>query len=325
MTDSRQERRLAILANPTESGKVECKRWLDLNDSRNKAIVAKAAIALANSGGGLIVFGVSEDNSVGGKLTCEPMPSEFSRYTSDAIGSAINKYADPDIDFSLVFENHPDSGEEYAFVEIAEGMQQPVFAKKQFDGVIKRLTCYVRKQGPKSEAPRTAQEWRDLLNWCVRANRDSMLDSIRTIIDGRPLDTTPTQSDEQKLCEFMARRKRVGRNDWRRLGGRRCPFASRVLGIRLFNCRRKRMANSTRLEARAGRSAISRCASSLFADVGGRGRSPYPAEKSIEAWTGHPEEGSFRTPFRCSLLASYFGRGILSLGRVLGGQPTQSH
>ena len=106
MTDSRQERRLAILANPTETRKIECKSWLDLNDNRHKAVIAKAAIALANSDGGTIVFGVSEDNSAGRRLTCEPLPPELSRYTSDAIGSAINKYAEPDLDFNLVFENH---------------------------------------------------------------------------------------------------------------------------------------------------------------------------------------------------------------------------
>ena len=207
MTDSRQERRRAILAKPTEKPKIECKTWLDLNDNHDKAVIAKAAIALANSDGGTIVFGVSEDNSAGRRLTCEPRPPGLSRYTGDAIGSAINKYADPDIDFNLEFENHPETGEEYAFVEIPGGMQQPVFAKKSFEGVINRLTCYVRKPGPKSEEPRTAQEWRDLLNRCARANRDSLLDGIRTINNGRPVDSSPSQSNEQQLREFMVASK----------------------------------------------------------------------------------------------------------------------
>ena len=129
MADSRQERRLAILANPTETPKIECKIWLDLNDNRHKAVIAKAAIALANSDGGTIVFGVSEDNSAGGRLTCEPRPPGISRYTSDAIGSAINIYADPDIDFNLEFENHPETGEEYAFVEISGECSNP-FSQK---------------------------------------------------------------------------------------------------------------------------------------------------------------------------------------------------
>ena len=308
MADSRQERRLDILANPTETQKIECKTWLDLKDNHHKAVIAKAAIALANSDGGTIVFGVAEDNAAGGRLTCEPRPPGISRYTSDAIGSAINKYADPDIDFNLVFENHPETGEEYAFVEIAGGMQQPVFAKKSFDGVINKLACYMRKPGPKSEEPHTVQEWRDMLNRCVRANRDSMLDSIRTIIDGRPLDTSPTQSDERQLHGFMAASKarwqerlhEVEEDDVARLRRGYWAFAFSIVSVSAWPTLKdlRRALEEARPAGLHHR---------LFADVGGRGSSPYPAEGAIEAWTGHPELSSYRSPYRCSFWRATLG------------------
>ncbi len=295
------DRRQAILANPTETLKIECKSWLDLSDNHQKAVIAKAAIALANSGGGTIAFGVSEDNSAGGRLICEPMPKELSRYTSDAISSAINKYADPDIDFNLEFENHPDTGKEYAFVEIADGMQQPVFAKKSFDGVIKKFACYVRKPGPKSEEPSTAQEWRDLLNRCVRANRDSLLDSFRAIIDGRPVNTTPNQSNERNLREFMAASKarwqgrlnEVEEEDVARLQNGYWAFAFSIVDESTWST-----LSDLRRALEEARPAHLR--HRLFADVGGQGRSPYAAEGSIEAWTGNPEGNPYRTPNRCS-------------------------
>lgn len=308
MTDSRQERRLAILANPTETPKIECKTWLDLNDNHDKAVIAKAAIALANSDGGTIVFGVTEDNSAGRRLTCEPRPPGLSRYTGDAIGSAINKYADPDIDFNLEFENHPETDEEYAFVEIPGGMQQPVFAKKSFDGVINRLTCYVRKPGPKSEEPRTAQEWRDLLNRCVRANSDSLLDGIRTIINGRPVDTSPTQSNELQLREFMAASKtrwqerlhEVDEDDVARLRSGYWAFAFSILGESTWPTLSdlRRALDETRPAGLRHR---------LFADVARSGSSPYAAEGSIEAWTGHPKEGRYRSPYSCSFWRATLG------------------
>ena len=50
-----------LLANPKESLDIEIKGWLDLSASRDKATLAKAALALANHGGGLIILGLSEE------------------------------------------------------------------------------------------------------------------------------------------------------------------------------------------------------------------------------------------------------------------------
>ena len=308
MTDPKRERRLAILANPTETPKIECKSWLDLNDNRNKAVIAKAAIALANSGGGEIVFGIDEDNTQGRKLVCEAKPSDIQRYTTDAVGSAINKYADPDIDFELAFANHPDTHDEHAFVEILGGSQQPVFAKKSFDGVIKKQVCYVRKPGPKSEAPASAQEWRDLLNRCVLANRDSMLDSIRVIMNGRPVETSPAQSHTQQLLDFMAESKsrwldrlnEVEEDDVARLRQGYWAFAFSIVGETTWRTLKK--LRLTLDEARPDR-----YRNRLFADATGPYRSPRPTIDSIEAWTGHPSEGSDRKPYDCSFWRTTLG------------------
>ena len=187
-------------------------------------------------------------------------------------------------------------------------MQQPVFAKKSFDGVINKLTCYVRKPGPKSEEPRTAQEWRDLLNRCVRANSDSLLDGIRTIINGRPMDTSPTQSNEQQLREFMAASKArwqerlddVEKDDVARLRRGYWAFAFSIVGESAWPTPNdlRRVLEEARPAGLHHR---------LFADVGGRGSSPYPAEESIEAWTGHPDEDPCRSPYRCSFWRATLG------------------
>ena len=301
MSDIRQQRRLDILANPTETLKIECKSWLDLNDNRHKAVVAKAAIALANSDGGTIVFGISEDNSAGEKLTCEPMPPGLSRYTSDALGSAINKYADPDIDFNLEFENHPDTGEEYAFAEIAGGTQQPIFAKKGYDGVIKKRACYIRKPGPKSEEPNNL-EWRDLLNRCVRANSDRLLDSIRTIIDGRPMDTTPTKSEEDKLREFMA----ASKVRWQeRLRGLEDDDVAHLhlgywaAGFSILNGNPCSTLNELKSKIDVARQG-SLGGYDPFGYGSRPGRIPTAAADAIEVWLGNPEGNSFRTTYDCS-------------------------
>ena len=48
----------ALLQFPAEKTTVEYKSWLDLNRNHGKATLAKAAIALANEGGGVIVLGM---------------------------------------------------------------------------------------------------------------------------------------------------------------------------------------------------------------------------------------------------------------------------
>ena len=58
----------ALLQFPTEKLTVEYKSWLDLSDNGGKATLAKAAIALANEGGGVIVLGMREDSSRAGPL-----------------------------------------------------------------------------------------------------------------------------------------------------------------------------------------------------------------------------------------------------------------
>jgi len=46
----------ALLQFPVERLTVEYKSWLNLDDQPGKATLAKAAIALANEGGGVIVL-----------------------------------------------------------------------------------------------------------------------------------------------------------------------------------------------------------------------------------------------------------------------------
>jgi predicted HTH transcriptional regulator len=51
-----------LLATPAEALDVEHKRWLDLRgNDEHKALLAKAVIALANEGGGVIVIGYREE------------------------------------------------------------------------------------------------------------------------------------------------------------------------------------------------------------------------------------------------------------------------
>lgn len=284
MADSEQQRRLNILANPTETRTIECKSWLDLSDTKNKAKLAKAAIAMANSGGGTIALGISEDKTNGKQLVCKPRPSNVARYNSDDVGSAINKYAEPELEPRLVFEKRPNTGDEHAFVEIAGGMQQPVYAKKQLDGEIDKYACYIRKPGPpRSEVPHTTQEWQDLMTRCLSA-------SGKSVMDGIPSEASATPSEEDQLREFMATSKerwqelleeaQTDEDDVARLkhGYWACAFS--LLGVTTWP--HPQELRTALEQAKPGYD------TRLFRQDTKPGLAPYPVEDGIEAWLGNP-------------------------------------
>lgn len=62
--------------------------------------------------------------------------------------------------------------------------ETPVMSRRDCDGIIAAQRCYIYKPGPRSEEPFTGEEWRALLDRCVRAGRENMLDAIRHIVQG---------------------------------------------------------------------------------------------------------------------------------------------
>jgi hypothetical protein len=199
---------LQLFRLESETLATEFKAWLDLSSAAGKAPLAKAAIALANHGGGTIIVGMRE--AANQPICSSPRPEGIPRYTADAVNAAVNRYADPHIHCDVVHLQHPETGHEHAFVVVPGGHSVPVMSSRGTDGEILSQKVYIRKAGPKSEEPFTAHEWRALLDRCVRANRDSLLDAIRGIVQGRSLDAIAEEEIDQ-LLEFTA----ASRDSWK--------------------------------------------------------------------------------------------------------------
>lgn len=197
----------ALLQFPVERLTVEYKSWLNLNENPARATLAKAAIALANEGGGVIVLGMQEDNAQGGALGSQPRPGALGRYNQDDVNAAISRYADPEFHCEVAFANHPGTHNEHAFVLVPGGMIVPVMSIRDCEGVIAARKCYVRKPGPRSEEPFTAEEWRGVMERCIVARRESMLEAIRVIVQGhgsplvRPLAIDAGQEANRAVLE----------------------------------------------------------------------------------------------------------------------------
>jgi len=194
----------ALLEFPGEKLTAEYKGWLNLNDNPGRATLAKAAIAIANEGGGVIVLGMREDNAEGRALGSQPRPADIGRYSQDDINAAINRYAEPEFHCEIAFARHPRTQNEHAFVLVPGGMTVPVMSRRGCEGVIVAHRCYVRKPGPRSEEPLTAEEWRGVMERCVSARRESMLNAIRVILQGHQ--NSPEAAErEEALATFEQR------------------------------------------------------------------------------------------------------------------------
>src|ERR1043166_516500 len=88
-THTRDELR-ELLDSPNETLAVEYKSWLDLTDNETRADLARHIAALANHGGGTIVFGITDVMNFDG-----PNPFPTVVYDRDLIAGIVKRYLEP--------------------------------------------------------------------------------------------------------------------------------------------------------------------------------------------------------------------------------------
>jgi hypothetical protein len=78
-----------LLQFPSEKLSIEYKSWLDIADNAGRANLAKAAIAIANEGGGVIVLGMRENRANGGALGSQSRPAELALQLYSSIAGPL--------------------------------------------------------------------------------------------------------------------------------------------------------------------------------------------------------------------------------------------
>ena len=185
-----------LVEDPREDLDREYKSWLDLKNKENKGTLAKAAIAMVNYGGGFIIIGFKHPD-----LQSYECPKDIPPITQDLVNGVISAYADPS--FHCTVQNiRTRAGISHVVISTPATLTQPVISKKGTanDSIIKDR-CYIRKPGPRSE-PCTSEEWRDLLRRCVLANREDLLESIRSIVSGQAEASPSVPTAFEKLKSF---------------------------------------------------------------------------------------------------------------------------
>ena len=186
-----------LLVDPREDLDLEVKNWLDLRgDNSDKATFAKAAMALANHGGGFILLGF--DDGPEGVMEADNRPEAMTGYSQDVVNGVVERYCEPSFHCEVRFETSP-AGSVFPVVKVPGGHRVPVRAKRSGPGekIVRQNDIYVRKPGPRSEVPRSAQEWDELLSRCLENRGDDLASLIRRVLAGLEPRPQPQDPDER--------------------------------------------------------------------------------------------------------------------------------
>ena len=289
-----------LVSEPREELGVEYKDWLNLTTNAHKATLAKAAIALANHGGGFIVIGFAERGS---ELQSHPCPSEIPAMTQDAVNAAIHRFAAPEFHCRVYYVTHPKTNVAHPVITVPGNLTVPVMSKRDCPKAIDKNRCYIRKPGPRSEEPQTSEEWRELLNRCQRANREEMLESIRSIVLGRVELQNPEPNALSELKTYCDK----ARERWEELVAKepkdspaRFPHGYYEMGFSLVGAQpadglaevKDRLSTAGRLKLTGW---------PTFLEMSTPGWAPYAYENFVEAWIGRPvqPDSMERAPAYC--------------------------
>jgi hypothetical protein len=181
-----------LVSGKSEDLDVEYKAWMDTSDGATRAKLAKHICALANHGGGYLIFGVDDTSH----LPMGETALDRRLFDQDAIAGIVRKYLDPRVQVRVEAAEYesvlypvlvvPSHGSR-PVIAIADGPQENNRAVGIRQGEI-----YVRAAGPESVAIRSPDDWNALLDRCLAHRADLMGKVVRQAIarPGRPSPST---------------------------------------------------------------------------------------------------------------------------------------
>lgn len=185
-----------LVDSPCRTLDAEYKSWRNLDHPEDRAELARDLAALANHGGGFVVFGFDERS-----LAPDEADPFRTNCTSDRVASIVQTYLDPPVAFSVVNVLSP-LGVVHPVIRVGGHGVVPVCIRN--DGpvvagekLVERGAFYVRKHGPfgaghtfgiptaRSCKIDIAQDWAPLIRRCVRRDREALMGQIEATIEGR--------------------------------------------------------------------------------------------------------------------------------------------
>jgi hypothetical protein len=175
-----------------EDPRYEVKRAMAWNEHDSGSIgVVKDVLALANSGGGSLVIGVAEEN---GRLEFRGLPPEqLATWDPTRFGATVNRFAAPPIQCTV--RNVECDGNTFVLISVPGFWQSPHFCTRDYDGVLKQQTIYIRTANSASAPVNDAATMMALINQAVTARQDELARIVRAAIGGAEQRSVPHDSE----------------------------------------------------------------------------------------------------------------------------------
>ena len=186
----------ALVDTPCRSLDVEYKSWRNLKHVEDRAELARDIAAMANHGGGHIVFGFNE-----GTLAAEDNHPFWTDCTPEQVATIVRVFLDPPVQCdvatlrSAIGNSHPViCVPSHGVVPICIRHDGPIVGSAR---LVERGSYYTRRHAaavkgqylgvPRPESGRIdmPQEWAPLIRRCVRQDREALLAMIEASIEGR--------------------------------------------------------------------------------------------------------------------------------------------
>jgi hypothetical protein len=189
-----------LMQDPVESLDRKYTLWLDPKSQSDTANIAKALIALANSGGGFLVMGFREIS--GNLIPQDDAEKPSDEFDQDLVNGIVENFAEPPFHFSFRLVSNPNTGAKHPVISVSGSSTVPICAKRSFDSVLTADTYYIRRPGPQSEPPQSTSEWDELLR---RALTNTAVQFRSELKDNTETNAGPiTTGEMQRLEDWIA-------------------------------------------------------------------------------------------------------------------------
>ena len=181
---------------PCRALEIAYKGWRNLDHAEDRAELARDIAALANHGGGFVVFGFDETTL--GPDDTDPFRTNC---TPDRVAAIVQTYLDPPVSCEVVTVQS-ETRTLHSVIRVAGHGSTPVCVRRDGptvggDKLIECGAIYVRTHGriasgpsigvpsPQSSKIELSQDWTPLIRRCVRRDREALMGMLEATIDGR--------------------------------------------------------------------------------------------------------------------------------------------
>jgi hypothetical protein len=233
----------ALVDNPSESLDVELKCWIDPGRPADRALIAKACLALRNHNGGCMLIGFNDDGTPDPNVPANVRVT----YHADLIQELCSRHASKPFEVRVEFVGR--DGVDYPVICIPSGVESPVAVRSELidNGrpLLPQNTVYVRTldaNGRVSSAPAIHSDWERVVRTCFdnreadigafvrRHLQGANLTALGALLNPPPPDPTPVEH----AADFMAWCRERFQRRWEAVSQDALTFGTREASVVLI-------------------------------------------------------------------------------------------